>query len=96
MVILRKTISRKTGIASARIKEWTRHLRIEEKTARMKRQSGRVRMWRMRRFSVPSQPSWRDIDAKNQQKPHMEKKEQIPTMMKAACLKVYLIILYEP
>lgn len=68
MVILRKTMSRKTGIASARIKEWTRHRRIEEKTASMKRQSGRVRMWRMRRFSIPSQPSWRDIDIKKRKK----------------------------
>jgi len=58
MVILRKIISRKTGIARARIKEWTRQRRTEEITARMKRQSGRVRTWRMRRFSVPSQPSW--------------------------------------
>ena len=62
MVILRKIISRKTGIARARIKEWTRQRRIEEKTAKMKRQTGRVRMWRMRRFSVPSQPSWKEID----------------------------------
>lgn len=78
MVILRKTISRKTGIASARIKEWTRHRRIEEKTARMKRQSGRVRMWRMRRFSVPSQPSWRDIDAKKSAEASYEKKSKFP------------------
>ncbi|TNN81103.1 hypothetical protein EYF80_008759 [Liparis tanakae] len=42
MVILRKIISRKTGIARARMKECTRQRSIEEQTARMKRQSGRV------------------------------------------------------
>lgn len=61
MVILRKTMSRKTGMARARMKECTRQRSTEEQTARMKRQSGRVRMWRMRRFSEPSQPSCRDV-----------------------------------
>jgi len=42
MVILRKIISRKTGIARARMKECTRQRSIEEQMARMKRQSGRV------------------------------------------------------
>lgn len=50
-------------MARARMKEWTRQRSTEEKTASTKRQSGRVRMWRMRRFSVPSQPSWKEADA---------------------------------
>lgn len=64
------------------IKECTKQRRIEEKTARMKRQSGRVRMWRMRRFSVPSQPSWKDIGV-------IKNNQHIPYKMHVMCICLY-------